>query len=323
MSAVLLPHEAPARAATNDLEAIMRAHVGRHAEKNPDWDAFPASRGFPELDRAQIRFIGAGGSPKVGDPDTLPASHFTLSMVHQPVGKYAVLHAHEVEEAFLVLAGVLTATWEFDGEIIEAKLGPKDMVLHATDRPHGFRNSGVEPVLVSIMVGKGKPEMPRYLFHPKTHDPALSACFGAPPENTHRLDFTSHDPRHRDFARHIVRFSQQRPQWHEAGFARIVYIGEGGAPAGTYRKDLIRLPQGRGVRAYVRDVEDAYLVLEGCVTVGWEEDGRSVEQRLGPKDVMLNPLGRRHWFRNDGFADAEFMMVVGTPKPEDVRFIAA
>jgi hypothetical protein len=36
---------------------------------------------------------------------------------------------------------------------------------------------------------------------------------------------------------------------------------------------------------------------------------------------MLNPAGRRHWFRNDGFADAEFMMVVGTPKPEDVRFV--
>jgi mannose-6-phosphate isomerase-like protein (cupin superfamily) len=318
MSAVIAPRHDGTVA---DLEAAMRAHVGRHAEKIPDWDAFPASRGFPELDRAQMRFIGAGGSPKVGDPDTLPANHFTMSMVHQPVGKYAVLHAHEIEEAFLVLSGVLTATWEYDGEILEAKLGPKDMVLHMTDRPHGFRNDGYEPVLVSIMLGKGRPEMPRYLFHPKTHGSELSARYGADPEHTHRLDFHSDDPRHREFARHVVRYSQQRPQWNEAGFARLVYIGEGGAPAGTYRKDLIRLPQGRGVRSYVRDVEDAYLVLEGVVTVGWEEDGRTVEQRLGPKDVMLNPAGRRHWFRNDGFADAEFMMVVGTPKPEDVRFV--
>ncbi len=306
-----------------DLLATMHAHVGRHAEKIPDWDAFPASRGFPELDRAQMRFIGAGGSPKVGDPDTLPASHFTLSMVHQSVGKYAVLHAHEVEEAFLVLAGVLTVAWEYDGEIIEARLGPKDMVLHATDRPHGFRNAGVDPVLVSIMVGKGKPEAPRYLFHPKTHGSALSAMFGAPPEKTFRLDFASDDPRHRDFARHIVRYSQQRAHWHDAGFNHLPYVGEGGAPAGTYRKDLIRLPRGCGVQVYVRDVEDAYLVLEGCITVGWEADGRTVEQRLGPKDVMLNPAGRRHWFRNDGFSDAEFMMVVGTPRPEDVRFVAA
>ncbi|MBC7780773.1 MAG: cupin domain-containing protein [Proteobacteria bacterium] len=312
------------RQAGSRLATAMRAHVGRFAEKIPDWDAFPASRGFPELERAQLRFIGAGGSPKVGDPNTLPADHFTLSMVHQPVGKYAVLHAHEVEEAFLVLAGVLTVTWEYDGDIIAARLGPKDMVLHATDRPHGFRNAGVDPVLVSIMVGKAKPETPRYLFHPKTHDAALSAMFGAPPEKTFALDPASSDPRHRELARHIVRYSQQRPHWDHAGFARLVYIGDGGAPAGTYRKDLLRLPQQRGVRAYQRDVEDAYLVLEGCLTVGWEDEHGVVEQqRLGPRDVMLNPAGRRHWFRNDGFGDAEFMMVVGSPEPETVQFIAA
>lgn len=304
----------------DDLEALMRAHVGRHAQKSPDWDAFPASRGYPELDRAQLRFIGSGGSPKVGDPNTLPADHFTLSMVHQPAGKYAVLHAHEIEEAFLVLSGVLTATWEYDGEILEARLGPKDMVLHMTDRPHGFRNDGYEPVLVSIMLGKGRPETPRYLFHPRTHGSAVSATYGAGPERTHPLDEHSDDWRHREFARHVVRYSQQRPRWHEAGFARMGYIGEGGAPAGTYRKDLIRLPRGNGVQAYARGVEDAYLVLEGVLTVGWEEGGRTVEQRLGPKDVMLNPAGRRHWFRNDGWSDVEFMMVVGTPDPEDVQF---
>ncbi len=319
MSAVL---ESPVHAGS-DLATTMRHHVGRFAEKIPDWDAFPASRGHPELDRAQIRFIGAGGSPKVGDPHTLPAEHFTLSIVHQPPGKYAVLHAHEVEERFLVLSGVLTVTWEYDGDIIEARLGPKDMVLHMTDRPHGFRNGGVEPVLVSISVGKGKPEKPRYLFHPSTHDPALSARFGAGPERTFALDWTSDDPRHREFARHVVRYSQQRPQWHPAGFARLPYIGEGGAPAGTFREELIRLPAGRGVNAYQREVEDAYLVLEGCLTVGWEENGQRCEQRLGPRDVMLNPAGRRHWFRNDGFADAEFMMMVGTAQPEDVTFSAA
>ncbi|MFN9129242.1 MAG: cupin, partial [bacterium] len=80
-----------------DLEAAMRAHVGRHAEKVPDWDAFPASRGFPELDRAQMRFIGAGGSPKVCEPKNQHAAQFTLIIVHHPVCKYAVLHGHEVE----------------------------------------------------------------------------------------------------------------------------------------------------------------------------------------------------------------------------------
>jgi hypothetical protein len=39
--------------------------------------------------------------------------------------------------------------------------------------------------------------------------------------------------------------------------------------------------------------------------------------------VILNPSGRVHYFRNDGITDAEFMLLVGTPKAEDVRFQAA
>src|SRR5271166_3463035 len=110
-----------------DLKSQMRALVGRHTDKSFDWDAFPGSRGFSELERAQMRYIGAGGSPKVDDPSTLEPSQFTLSLVHQPVGKYAACHSHEVVEHFLVLEG---------------RLGPKDMVLNQLGRPHGFRNAG-------------------------------------------------------------------------------------------------------------------------------------------------------------------------------------
>jgi mannose-6-phosphate isomerase-like protein (cupin superfamily) len=307
----------------DELGQRMKRFVGRYADKVPDWDAFPPSRGYPELDRAQIRYIGAGGSPKVDDPGTLRADHFTLSMVQQPVGKYGASHAHEVTEAFLVIEGVLTIGWEWDGEVIMARCGPKDMCLHATNRPHGFRNDGFEPVLVSIMVGKALPRPPHYLFHPKTHDTALCRAFGAQPGKTFALDFDSSDPRHREMARHIIRYSQLKPHWNDAGFATAVYIGEGGAPPGTFRKDLVSLPRGAGVQAYERDVEDAYLVVEGCVTVGWEAGGRIVEQKLGPRDLIFNPPGQLHWFRNEGFTDAQFMMVVGTPAPENVKFRAA
>ena len=37
----------------------------------------------------------------------------------------------------------------------------------------------------------------------------------------------------------------------------------------------------------------------------------------------LNRAGRAHYFRNDGVADAEFMLLVGTARAEDVRFQAA
>ncbi len=65
------------------LEADLQRHIGRHAQKAFDWDAFPSNRGFPELSRAQMRYIGAGGSPKVGDTSTMKADNFTLSLIYK------------------------------------------------------------------------------------------------------------------------------------------------------------------------------------------------------------------------------------------------
>jgi mannose-6-phosphate isomerase-like protein (cupin superfamily) len=311
-------------AVTNDLAQRMKNNVGRYAEKVPDWDAFPASRGFPELTRSQVRYIGAGGAhEKTGDAHTLPPVHFTLSVMQQPVGKYGAAHAHECKEAFLVLDGVLTIGWEWDGEVILARCGPKDMCLHDVGRPHGFRNEGVDPVMVSVMVGKARPLPPQYTYHPKTHTSALSWNFGAEPGRIRMLDWDSSDPRDRDMAQHVVRYSQQRAEWQPAGFARMAYIGEGGAPPESFRMDLIHAPRGVGVQPYARDVEEAYFVLEGVLTAGWEENGRIFEQRLGPRDLMLNPPGQMRYFRNESVSDAQFMMIVGTPKLEDVRFKAA
>jgi quercetin dioxygenase-like cupin family protein len=302
-----------------DLKSEMRAFIGRHTEKSFDWDAFPGSSGFPDLARAQMRYIGAGGSPKADDPSTLRPGQFTLSLVHQPVGKYAACHSHEVVEHFLVLEGVLTVGWAWGDEVIEVQLGPKDMVLNQSGRPHGFRNDGVEPVLMSISVGSGMPKPPVYFCHPREADAAIARHFGARPGKTLAFDPDSVDPRQREFARHIVRHAEQRPVW-QAGFARTAYVGEGGAPPGRYRMDMVHLPKGVAIRGYTRPVEDAFFVLEGCITVGWEERGGAVEERLGPKDVIFNPAGRIHHFRNDGVADAEFMMLVGTPQAEDVSF---
>lgn len=313
----------PAFKNSPDLAREMRAHIGRHTGKSFDWDAFPGSRGFPELARAQMRYIGAGGSPKVDDPDTLKPGDFTLSLIHQPVEKYAPCHYHEVVEHFLVLDGVLTVGWMFGGEsgaeIIEAKLGPFDMVLNQSERPHGFRNDGVGPVLMSISVGSGSPKPPVYACHPKDHNPALARRFGAMPGRTIAFDPDSDDPRQREMARYIVRHAERRPVW-QAGLARLDYVGETGAPPGGYRMEMIHLPRGVAVRGYARAVEDAYFVVDGIVTVGWEEDGDIAEQRLGRLDVIQNPPGRVRYFRNDGIADAAFMLLSGGGSGEEVRF---
>src|SRR5260370_5817676 len=154
-----------AQAKPLDLSSEMRSFIGRYTDKSFDWDAFPGSRGFPELERAQMRYIGAGGSPKANDPNPLKPGQFTLSLVHQPVGKYAAGHSHEVVEHFLVLEGVLTVGWAWRDEVIEARLGLQVMVLNQSGRPHGFRNDGVEPLLMSISVGNCMPKPPVYVCH--------------------------------------------------------------------------------------------------------------------------------------------------------------
>jgi mannose-6-phosphate isomerase-like protein (cupin superfamily) len=275
------------------------------------------------LARAQMRYIGAGGSPKTDDPHTLKPGAFTLSLIHQPVGKFAACHSHEVVEHFLVLGGVLTVGWVFGDtggeEVIEARLGPLDMVLNQRGRPHGFRNDGVGPVLMSISVGSGMPKPPVYACHPRDGDAARARRFGVAPGRTIAFDPDSDDPRHQEFARHIVRHAERRAIW-QAGLARLDYIGEEGAPPGGYRMEMIHLPPRVGVRGYGRAVEDAYFVLEGALTVGWGEGGETVEQRLGRLDVILNPPGRTHYFRNDGVADAVFMLLCANAPGQDVRF---
>ena len=227
-------------------------------------------------------------------------------------------------EHFFILQGVLTVGTVWGDEVVEVKLGPKDLLLNKSGRPHGFRNDGVEPVLMQITVGSGTPEMPVHVCHPKDKELELSRRFGAPgPEKIHLFSAESSHRRHMELAPHVVRYRDRKPVWEKAGFARMAYVGEGGAPATSYSMDMIHLPRGVAIKPYVREVEDVYFVLEGAITVGWEQDGEIVERRLGERDLMFNPAGRTHYFRNDGAADAQFTMVMGSPKPQPIAFEAA
>ena len=289
---------------TDELRSALRGRIGRFADKQPDWDAFPSNRGFPELSRAQIRYVGAGGSPKVSDPSTMKAEHFTLSLVHLPAGNYAASHVHDVEEAFFVVQGVLTVASDYDGKIVRSRLGPRDMLLNEPGRPHGFLNDGVEPVLMAIMVAnlKDKPVAIRYKCHPKDFGPEVARTFGG-------VD----DAGRHDVDRWITRYSQARVARDAKGIAKMTYIGEGGAPAGHFRKELVHVPVGAGVAASSRDVEEVYLVTKGCLTVGWQEDGDSAEERLAPRDAVFNPAGCAYYFRNVGIEDVELLLIFGMP----------
>ena len=177
---------------------------------------------------------------------------------------------------------------------------------------------------MQITVGSGTPEMPVHVCHPKDKELELSRRFGAGgPDKIQLFSPDSTDRRHQELGKHVVRYRDRKPIWEKAGFARLTYVGEGGAPAAGYRMDMIHLPKGVGVKPFVRDVEDTFFVLEGTITAGWEQDGEIVERQLGPRDLLFNPAGRPHYFRNDGVIDATFTMAVGTGQPENVKFEAA
>ena len=300
------------RADAAPLAADLKAHTGRFTDKSFDWHAFPSNEGFDELARAQMRYIGAGGSPKTGDTSTLKPDHFTLSLIYKEPGRYAACHSHEIEESFLIIDGALIVGWERDGEVVEVNLGPRDMILNAREIGHGFRVDGVEPVLMSISVDVGKPLPPVYHYHPKEHPAELARSFGAAPGRTLRFDPAGDHPLQQLMARYVVRHAELPTIWDDAGFTRKVYVGPGGIDHDTCRKEMWGIPSRAALKPFVRDVEDAFLVLEGSLVVGWEDNGKVAEVELGPRDLVKTPAGRPHWIRNDAAGAATVWTVIGS-----------
>lgn len=301
----------------------LAAHTGRFTDKQFDWKAFPSNVGYDELTRAQMRYIGAGGSPKVGDTSTLKPDNFTLSLIYKEHGKYAACHSHEIEESFLIINGALIVGWEKNGEVVEVNLGPKDMILNAREVGHGFRVDGPEPVLMSISVDVGKPLPPNYHYHPKDHAPELARSFGAAPGKTMPFDRNGSHPLQQLMGGYVIRHSEAPTIWEEAGFTRKVYVGTGGIENDTCRKEMWGVPSRAAVQGFVRPVEDAMMVLEGSLTVGWEENGETVEVELGPRDLVKTPAGRKHWFRNNSAGHATVWTVIGTAGDDGVVYTAA
>lgn len=141
------------------------SRVARFATRTYDWDVLKFQADFdPKYRRAQMRYMGTGGTGKDADDNAVPAEHFTFSTMVLPAGCEGPLHIHEdVEEVFFILKGNrIRLFFEKDGERHETILGERDLISVPPGVYRGLRNEGLEEALMCVMLGASKPKTPHY-----------------------------------------------------------------------------------------------------------------------------------------------------------------
>jgi mannose-6-phosphate isomerase-like protein (cupin superfamily) len=159
--------EIPQGATMNDpipnIDQIDR-YVARFKDREPDWGVLDfQAKTDPKYRRAQMRYVGGGGTGKHDDPKIIKAGHFTLSTMIIPPGNEGPLHLHsDVEELFFVLEGELTCIWSDGDRQVETTLGPRDLIWIPAGIWRGVRNDGDQETSFLTMLGAQKPELPSY-----------------------------------------------------------------------------------------------------------------------------------------------------------------
>jgi quercetin dioxygenase-like cupin family protein len=146
------------------LDERMEKYTVRFASRQEDWGVLDfQTKVSPKYKRAQIRYLGGGGTGAHDDPNMLPAEHFTLSTMLLPSGCEGPLHKHpDVEEVFFVIKGSVTIIWEEDGTEIEKVITERDMIFTPPGVYRGLRNHTDSDCLMLVMLGASKPQLPSY-----------------------------------------------------------------------------------------------------------------------------------------------------------------
>jgi mannose-6-phosphate isomerase-like protein (cupin superfamily) len=147
-----------------NFDAWMESRVARHATRRYDWDALKFQADFdPKMRRAQMRYVGTGGTGVHADVNTIPAAHFTFSTMVIPAGHIGPSHIHyDVEELFFILRGKMKVVCEKDGQRWEAVLGERDLISVPPGVYREEINVGEEDALMCVMLGSPKPITPTY-----------------------------------------------------------------------------------------------------------------------------------------------------------------
>ena len=145
-------------------EQWMESRVARRASRRYDWDALKFQADYdPKYRRAQMRYVGTGGTGVNSDVNTVPAGHFTFSTMVIPAGNIGPSHIHhDVEEIFFVIRGQMKVICEKDGQRWEATLGERDLISVPPGVYREEHNTGDEDALMCVMLGTPKPITPVY-----------------------------------------------------------------------------------------------------------------------------------------------------------------
>ncbi|MFC3109393.1 cupin domain-containing protein [Undibacterium arcticum] len=145
-------------------EDWMNTRVARFSTRQYDWNALKFQADYdPKYRRAQMRYIGTGGTGVATDSNTIPSEHFTFSTMIIPAGHEGPSHLHiDVEEVFFVLRGKIKLVLEKDGERYETILTDRDVVSIPPGVYREEINIGEEDALMCVMLGSNTPVTPTY-----------------------------------------------------------------------------------------------------------------------------------------------------------------
>jgi mannose-6-phosphate isomerase-like protein (cupin superfamily) len=146
------------------LAAWLESRVARFGTRKYDWDALKFQADYdPAYRRAQMRYVGTGGTGVASDMNTVPSAHFTFSTMVIPAGNVGPSHIHyDVEEVFFVMRGKMKIVCEKDGERWEAVLHERDLISVPPGVYREETNIGDEDALMCVMLGTPKPITPTY-----------------------------------------------------------------------------------------------------------------------------------------------------------------
>lgn len=159
-----VPATADATCPSAGFSQRMEARIARFAGRTYDWNALKFQADYdPKYRRAQMRYMGSGGTGVVDDVNTVPAEDFTFSTMVLPARCEGPLHVHaDVNEVFFMLRGTITLTLEQDGEQFQTVLHERDLISVPPGIYRGLFNHGEEEALMCVMLAASKPQIPTY-----------------------------------------------------------------------------------------------------------------------------------------------------------------